>query len=480
MTTEGEQSQFGRLPVLHSERELGAWGAHATCFAFAVATWCFMFGGYTAQLVGAVQGAVGLIAGSVLGVFFTVMGPSLACQRYGLEQIDYCKSAFGQRGSKILLVFYIINQLGWTGLILVMFGNGIRNMLRGAGIEPGGWVVGAGVAFGLWLTYLLVTRGVHLMNLSNGWIAPGLAVLTVLMLLLLLRDHGWSAVAAAPPLAPLPDPRLNSMIVFEWGLAAGFSWWGGIGFLARNTRRRRDAVYPEMLQLGLAMALVSCVSLFSSLVVKTDDPTEWMVPVGGVALGLVALLFVTLANVSTSAVQIFACGLALRHLRGLRNRSWRLLVLGSIALCAPFVVWPEWLYARGNVFLAYNGTIYAPIAGILFADFLLVRRGRLNLAAIFDDDEAAEYHYTGGFHLPALVCLAIGMALYFVLFNPVSLAAGPGFRHLSASLPACLVPGFLYWGWMSLRGSLPAAPSGEATCGGAPAAPPEAIRRPNI
>ncbi|MFQ5877840.1 MAG: cytosine permease [Acidobacteriota bacterium] len=443
-----QESLFGRLPLLLEEREYGARGAHATCFAYAVATWCFMIGGYAADLVGAARGVACLVAGSVLGTFLTAMSQSLACQRYGLEQIDYCKTAFGQRGSKIILLFYIINQVGWTGLILVMFGNGIRNILKGIGLEPGGWVVGAGVAIGLCLTYLLVTRGVHLLNISNTFVAPGLGILTLVMLLLLLRDHGWAEILAAPPLDPLDDPWLNYMIVFEWGVAAGISWWAGIGFLARNTRTRRNAVYPEILQLGLAMSLVCCVSLFSALVVRTDDPTEWMIPIGGVSMGILALVFVGLANVSSSAVGAFTVGLALRHLRSLRTRPWWHLVIWSLVPCVPFVLWPAELYSKGDTFLAYNGTMYAPISGILFADFILLRRQRLDLWSIFDDGSTGEYHYSGGFNWPALACLAGGQALYFFLFDPLSLRAHTLFRFLTASLPACVAPGLAYWAWM--------------------------------
>ena len=74
-----EASVFGRMPVLLGEREYGAAGAHATCFAFAVATWCFLVGGYAAQLVGAVQGTVCLLAGSMIGVFLAGMPLSLGC-----------------------------------------------------------------------------------------------------------------------------------------------------------------------------------------------------------------------------------------------------------------------------------------------------------------------------------------------------------------------------------------------------------------
>ena len=47
-----QDSVLGRMPVLLDEREYGTVGAHTTCFAYAVATWCFLTGGYVAELVG--------------------------------------------------------------------------------------------------------------------------------------------------------------------------------------------------------------------------------------------------------------------------------------------------------------------------------------------------------------------------------------------------------------------------------------------
>ncbi len=457
-----QESVFGRLPLLLEEREYGTLGAHATCFAYAVATWCFMIGGFAAQFVGAVEGMVCLIAGNLIGVFLTTMPLSLACQRYGLEQLDYCKSAFGQRGSRVILVFYVINMLGWTGLILVMLGNGLRNIGRALGYDPAGWVVGAGVAVGLWLSYLVVTRGVHWLNISNAIIAPGLGSLTVFMFFMLIRKYGWEAILSAPPLEPVPNPLLNYLIVVELGVASGISWWGGIGFLARNTRSRRNAVYPEILQLGLAMSIVCCVSLFSALVVKTDDPTEWMVPLGGVFMGVLALIFVALANVTSSAVSLFATGLALRHLRALRVRPWWHLILWSIVPCLPFVFWPQQLYDQGAAFLAFNGTMYAPIAGVLFADFFFLKRERISLWGIFDDAPGAEYDYSRGFNWPALASVVLGMGLYFFLYNPWTGETHDLFRIMPASVASCVVPGLVYWAWMRLLGSGRAARSATA------------------
>ena len=465
-----QESIYGRLPLLPDEREYGTAGAHTSCFAYAVATWCFLTGGYVAQYVGAIQGMIALIAGSVIGCYLTTMPLALASQRYGLEQIDYCKSAFGQKGSRILLVFYLINQLGWTGLILVMFGNGVRNTIIGLGYEPPGWIVGAGVAVGIWFVYLGVTRGIHLMNLTNSYVGPALMVITAAMLVLLLRNHGWSEIVAAKPLDPFDDSWLNYVIVVELAIAGGISWFGGVGFLARNTRTRRNAVYPEILHLGLAMGLVCCVGLFSSLVLRTDDPTEWLIPIGGPVMGLAALFFVAVANITSSAISVYASGLALRHLEVLKVRPWWHLVLWSLVPCLPFVFWPDELAGMGSNFLAYNGTLYAPVVGILFADFAFIRKQRLNVRAIFEDDPQAEYYYTKGFHWPALVSMILGQAIFFALLDPLSFESHPLFLYFTASLPACVVPGIVYVIWLKLR------PRARV----AAPAPGEALKAPNI
>ncbi len=445
-----EQIAFGRLPLLPAEREYGTRGAHSTCFAYAIATWCFLTGGFVAELVGAVQGAACLIAGSAIGVFLTTMPLSLGCHRNGLEQMDVCKPSFGQRGTKILVVMYLINMLGWSGLILVMFGNGIKNIAIAIGFQPGGWIVGAGVALGLGLAYLIATRGVHLLNISNSILTPGIALLLAYMFYVLFHDYGWEVIASAPPLDPGPKPLVNYLIAVELGVAGGFSWWGGIGFLTRNTRSRRNAVYPEIIQLGFAGGAACTIGLFSALVVQTDDPTEWMVPIGGVIVGVIALLFVALANVTSTAVSIFASGLALRHVPALRTRPWWQLMALLIVPCLPFVFWPGELYDLGPAFLAYNGTMYAPISGIVFVDFFFLRGQRLNLWSIFEDASSGDYHYTRGFNLLALGSLIFGQVIYIYLYNPITGEVDERFVFAPASLFAFFSAGIVYWVGMRL------------------------------
>jgi len=440
-----EDRAFGRLPLLLGEREYGTAGAHTTCFAYAVATWCFLTGGFVADLVGAVEGAVCLIAGNLIGVFFATMPLSLGSHRYGVEQIDFCKPAFGQRGSRIILFFYLVNMIGWSGLILVMFGNGLRNIAEALGFEPGNWIVGFGVALGIWLSYLIVTRGVHLLNLSNAIITPALFLLVGFMLATLMVEPGWAVIAAAPPLDPYENQAINYLVALELGVASGFSWFGGIGFLARNARKRRDSVYPEIIQLGFATGAVCSIGLFSALVVGSDDPTEWMVPIGGVVIGVIALLFVALANVTSTAVSIFASGLAMRHIPAFRLRPWWQLMVLVLLPCLPFVFWPAELYSMGDAFLAYNGTIYAPICGILFVDYFFLRGQRLSLWSIFEDDPSGDYYYKGGYNWPGLSSILLGQGCYLFLYNPITGDTHELFSYMPASLSAFAVSALFYW-----------------------------------
>ncbi len=438
-------SIYGREPTLPQEREYKTWSAHGTCFAYSIATWCFLTGGYAAELVGAIQGMVCLIAGNLIGVFLVSASLSAGCHRYGLEQIDFCKPAFGQNGAKIVLILYLMNMIGWSGLILIMFGNGIVNIVEALGYHPPGWLVGAGVALGVWLTYIITTRGVHLLSLFNSVITPALIVVTLFMAYMLFSAHSWAEIVAAKPLDPLPVPWMNYAAAVELGIASGISWWGGIGFLARNTRTRRNAIYPEVLHFGLIQGMVCSIALVSGLVIGSDDPTQWMVPLGGVFMGVIALVFVALANITSTSVSLFASGLALRHIPGLHKTGWKLIITLTCVPLMFFVIWPRELYDMGSAFLDFNGTMHAPVAGILLVDYFFLKKQRLHLRSIFEAAPSGLYYYNKGFNFLALGGIVLGQLTYFLIYNPFTDEASAVFRYLPASIGAFVLPALVYW-----------------------------------
>ncbi len=93
------------------------------------------------------------------------------------------------------------------------------------------------------------------------------------------------------------------------------------------------------------------------------------------------------------------------------------LVLWSLAPCMPFVFWPDEMVGMGSNFLAYNGTLYAPVVGILVADFVSIRRQRLNDCALFDDDPRADYYSMKGSHRHTVTRMNLGQAVYLSLIE---------------------------------------------------------------
>jgi NCS1 family nucleobase:cation symporter-1 len=468
-------STYGREPMLPGEREYKFWGAHGTCFAYSIATWCFLTGGITANYVGAIEGMVCLIAGNLIGTLMISASLSAGCHRYGLEQIDFCKPAFGQNGARIVLIFYLINMIGWSGLILVMFGNGIVNVYEAMGYSAPQWAAGAGVALGICITYIITTRGVHLLSLFNNIITPALIVVVGFMFYMLVTTHGWNEIVTAPALDPLPTPWLNYAVAVELGIASGISWWGGVGFLARNTRSRRNAIYPEVIHFGLVNGIVCSIALVSGLVIGSDDPTKWMIPLGGLFMGVVALAFVALANITSTSVSLFASGLALRHLPFLRKRAWKLIIALTCVPLIFFAIWPHELFDLGDTFLAYNGTMQAPVAGILLVDYFLLKKQHIHLRSIFESAPSGLYYYTRGFNFLALGGIIIGQFAYFAIYNPFTDEAHTLFRFLPASVAAFVIPAFIYWVgmkfWLEERYSLQV--GDEATL-------PDVLIKPNI
>ena len=122
--------------------------------------------------------------------------------------------------------------------------------------------------------------------------------------------------------------------------------------------------------------------------------------------------------------------------------------------CVPFVFWPHDLADMGDAFLAFNGTMYGPICGILFADYIFLRKQKYNLWAIFENHKSGSYYYTRGVNWIGIVSLVLGQAVYILLYNPGSGETHDLFYYLNPSIAATVIPAIVYTIGMKMLGSL--------------------------
>ncbi|HOL17450.1 MAG TPA: cytosine permease, partial [Bacillota bacterium] len=293
-TSVNREAIFGLLPVLPSERTWNFWDFASVNVGLAIATWCFLIGGTMSFFVDLKMGFVAALAGNTTAILIMAAATTLPSARYGLDQYTSLRSVFGVQGSKFALLMMVFVEFLWCAVLSVMFGRAMQNIYENFSGKSGSGVVLL-IAFAIvaiLISWLVVWKGPVTIRIFNLIVAPGLGLMMLVMAYLLVRDVGFSGIWIAPPLDPAPDAWWNFMIAFELNLGAGFSWWPIMGGLARLTRGERSAFWPNMLGINLAAVVGTMIGLASALTIGTDDPTEWMVPLGGPVFGVLALLFV--------------------------------------------------------------------------------------------------------------------------------------------------------------------------------------------
>jgi NCS1 family nucleobase:cation symporter-1 len=158
---------------------------------------------------------------------------------------------------------------------------------------------------------------------------------------------------------------------------------------------------------------------------------------GSPLLGVLAMLVLALATLSTNiAANVVAPANSLSNLAP-RRISFR--TGGLIAALAGIVILPwKLLDAYQAWLITYSGLLGA-VGGVIVADYLLVRRLRLDVAGLYD--EHGPYRYRDGVHWPAVwaTVAGVGVALAGKLHPDL------GFLFDGAWFSASLVAGGLYW-----------------------------------
>jgi len=446
-----QEGAFSTLPVLREERIWGFWDFTAVNVGLAIATWAFLIGGSTALFVGAKAGIAAIMLGNVIGVSLVALGTCIPSAKYGLEQYTALRSVFGSNGTRVIVIALLpLLSMGWNIILAIMLGRAAVNVTNTAfstELGPDSPLVVVFALASILAAGLLLVKGPVSIEWSNKIVAPGLALMTVFMIFLIFAHRSWGDLLAANPLEPFGDKALDFMLAVEINLAAGFSWWTITGNLARLTRTQRTALWPNMIGLYAAAALAEVVGLLAALSLGSIDPTVWMIPLGGTAFGVLALVFIVFANITSMVSQTYASCLGLLRAlgRAAKRIRWATVVGALLLPSAVGVLFPSAIYDNFFKFLAWISLAVAPLCGIYFVDFFFLRRRRLDVRSLYEGENLSRYAYWGGFNPAALFAVALGSVVYFLLLNPVTFEQAAFFRFASASIPAFLAAGSVHF-----------------------------------
>ena len=352
--------------------------------------------------------------------------------RYGIPFPVYCRAAFGLRGANVPALLRALVACGWFGIQAWIGGWAIYKILE---VYLPSWKdlpTHDYFAINLpqflcflffWAINLFVIyRGIDSIRVLLEIKAPLLIVLGLALLAWAYREAGgFGPMLHQPSQFDAGGPKAGGFWRFFFpALTANVGFWATLSLnipdFTRYARSQRDQALGQALALPPAMGLFSFIGVAvtsATLVIFGKaiwDPVALVARFEAPVVHVVALLGLCLATLATNlAANVVSPANDFANLWP-RRISFR--TGGLITGLVGIVMQPWKLVAdpSGYIFkwlIAYSALLGA-VGGVLIADYFLVRHTRLDVPALYR--EGGPYWYRGGFHVPALVALAAGVA----------------------------------------------------------------------
>jgi len=184
-----------------------------------------------------------------------------------------------------------------------------------------------------------------------------------------------------------------------------------IADVCRYTRTRRDMRIGLFGSAVTSAAITTFVGGYAAAATGERNP---FVAVAGLtkvdAVLVLVLVAIVVQSLAANVTNVYTAGLSLVNAAPSlgRFRSSILVAAAAIALSG----FPD-LVDHAQKWIVHLGNVAAPLTGVILADYLLIRRTRVDVAALFDPH--GRYRYVGGINIAAVGAVAAAVCAYYAL-----------------------------------------------------------------
>ncbi len=341
--------------------------------------------------------------------------------RYGIPFPVFVRASFGVRGANVPAVLRALVACGWFGIQTWIGGQAIYSMLKilwpGAGQLAGGvWIC----FFAFWaLNIAVIWRGIETIKFLEGVGAPFMLGIGLLLLWWITgKAGGLGPVLRAPSKFQTSAefvrffiPSLTGMVGF-WATVAL-----NIPDFTRYAKSQKAQAMGQALGLPTAMTLYSFIGVAvtsASVVLFGEaiwDPVALLGRFNQPVVALIALVALLVATLNTNvAANVVSPSNDFSNLNP-RRISFRTggLITGVIGiLMMPWKLLTDFNSYIFGWLVGYSGLL-GPIAGVMIADYFLIRRARLKVDDLYR--RQGLYEYENGINSRAVAALAIGIVV---------------------------------------------------------------------
>ncbi|MEA5057382.1 MAG: cytosine permease [Anaerotignum propionicum] len=401
---------------------------------------------------------VNVILGNLI-VLIPIQLNSKIGTKYGIPFPIFSRMTFGNKGTQLPTFSRSIIACGWTA-VQSWVGGGAIAALIGVAIPmfsdqsmkvalPGndGVVVGQLIGFFLFmlLVFVVAYNGMEKVKWVQNIGGPILIIVILGLLMWSLNaisgsGHSLGDVFAVGNDATLIEQNGGFTFVFMAGLTGNIAFWSTMALnipdFSRFAKSQKSQFMGQLVGMPIPMALCAFVgALFAQATKYTVgealfDPTSVFYYVDNKLLVAICAVGVIMATITTCvAANVVAPA------NGFSNMSPKKISYkkGVIITCliATFVTQPWWIYGSGASYI-FNwlnnyGTIIAPVAAILIADYFICKKQLVDVAGLYQG-EGGRYWYSGGWNKNAMIAWGVSFIIPLIGNTALKYHAGSGLK----------------------------------------------------
>lgn len=186
---------------------------------------------------------------------------------------------------------------------------------------------------------------------------------------------------------------------------------GNIADFCRYTPTRRDMRIGLVSSALTASVVTTFVGGYAAVATGETNPFV-AVPelTSSTALLVVLAAAIVVQGIAANITNVYTAGLSLVNTAPRLGRVLATLLAGAAAVTLSG--FPDFVHHAQN-WITHLGNVAAPLTGVVLADYVVRRRCRIDVAALFDPN--GRYRFLNGVNVEAIVAVAGGVAVYYAL-----------------------------------------------------------------
>ncbi len=402
--------QFGIEPVPSELKTVGWFDIFSIIFGFALNPGSMLVGGLAVVSGLSFVGAVGAITCGVLLATIAYTITATIGVDFGLPGQVSTRMAYGLRGAKWVPSFLrTIASTYWFAYQTMAGALAVVAILdRWTGTAHS--LVMVSVIFAVLQAVVAIIGYDSLKHLSRMALPFKIVILSLILVLLATHDDPHFAPWAVWHYAGKPGSGWLLFVTWMNVVAAGtLTMVTDSADFCRYTRSRRDMWWGTLLGKvggGCFAALLVAYGAAATLG-KTANVFAVASNLGvGHFMLLLFLIVIALDNWTINVLNLYTGGLSLSNMFERLGRFWTtaIISLGILLSATPSVV------TGYTTYVGMLGNVFAPIAGVLIADYLFVKKLKIDLVALFEPN--GPYWYWNGVNPIAVAWTVLGFLAY--------------------------------------------------------------------